>query len=101
MTKNQKTILLAVVAVIAVLVIAVVAIGVWVATSLVDNQPMNESAATRTLDEVRAQFAGAQPVVDLRRVSTSLHLDDIERYGPTLLVDDTLPDGGRVLVWSD
>jgi hypothetical protein len=163
MTKNQKTILLAVLAVIAVLVIAVVAIGVWVATSLVDNQSMNESAATRTLDEVRAQFAGAQPVVDLRpdgpvllrrppetkpagalktlhvlrwnvqdeemtrvdvpfsllritnspfdvslepdatglRVSTSLHLDDIERYGPTLLVDDTLPDGGRVLVWSD
>ena len=162
MTKNQKTILLAVVAVIAVLVIAVGAIGVWVATSLFDNQSMDESAAARTLDEVRAQFAGAQPVVDLRpdgavllrrppetkpaplktlhvlrwnvqdeemtrvdvpfsllrmtdspfdvslepdatgrRVSTSLHADDIERYGPTLLVDDTLPDGGRVLVWSD
>jgi hypothetical protein len=162
MTKNQKTILLAVLAVIAVLVIAVGAVGVWVATSLVDNQSMDQSAAARTLDEVRAQFAGAQPVVDLRpdgpvllrhppetkpaplktlhvlrwnvqdeemtrvdvpfsllrmtdspfdvslepdatglRVSTSLHVDDIERYGPTLLVDDTLPDGGRVLVWSD
>ncbi|HLG58192.1 MAG TPA: hypothetical protein VI485_22800 [Vicinamibacterales bacterium] len=162
MTKNQRTILLAVLGVIAVLVIAVVAIGVWAATSLFDNQSMDESAAARTLDEVRSQFAGAQPVVDLRpdgavllrrppetkpaplktlhvlrwnvqdeemtrvdvpfsllrmtdspfevslepdatglRVSTSLHVDDIERYGPALLVDDRLPDGGRVLVWSD
>jgi hypothetical protein len=38
---------------------------------------------------------------DVASVSTSLRIADIERYGPTLLMDDRLPDGGRVLVWSD
>jgi cell division protein YceG involved in septum cleavage len=92
-TKNQKTILLAVVAVIAVLVIALGAIGVWVAASLFDNQSMDESAAARDVS--------LEPDATGRRVSTSLYIDDIERYGPALLVGDALPDGGRVLVWSD
>lgn len=29
-----------------------------------------------------------------------LTVDDLERYGPTLLVDHQRPDGQRVLVWS-
>ncbi len=33
--------------------------------------------------------------------STSLSVADIERYGPALLVDDTMPDGDHVLIWSD
>ena len=33
--------------------------------------------------------------------STSLRVADIERYGPALLVDDTMPNGDHVLVWSD
>jgi hypothetical protein len=29
-----------------------------------------------------------------------LSVDDLERYGPTLIVDHRSPDGERVLVWS-
>ena len=29
-----------------------------------------------------------------------LTVEDLERYGPTLIVDHTAPDGERVLVWS-
>ena len=29
-----------------------------------------------------------------------LTVEDLERYGPTLIVDHTAPDGDRVLVWS-
>jgi hypothetical protein len=28
-------------------------------------------------------------------------VSDVERYGPALLVDDSMPNGDRVLVWSD
>jgi hypothetical protein len=31
----------------------------------------------------------------------SLRVADIERFGPALLVDDTMPNGDRVLLWSD
>jgi hypothetical protein len=33
--------------------------------------------------------------------STSLRVSDIERFGPALLVDDSMPNGDRVLIWSD
>jgi len=33
--------------------------------------------------------------------STSLRVADIQRYGPALLVDDSMPNGDHVLVWSD
>jgi hypothetical protein len=33
--------------------------------------------------------------------STSLRVADVERYGSALLVDDTMPNGDHVLVWSD
>jgi len=163
MTKKQQTILLAVLGIVAVFVIVGVAFGVWVATSLFDNESMDEAGAARALDEVREHFSGAKPVVDLRpegpvllrrppeskppgelttlhvlrwnvqeqrmtrvelpfsilrmrdspfqisvapdstglRVSTSIRISDVERYGPALLVDNGLPDGGRVLIWSD
>ena len=29
-----------------------------------------------------------------------LSIEDLERYGPTLIVDHQAPDGQRVLVWS-
>jgi hypothetical protein len=29
-----------------------------------------------------------------------LTVEDLERYGPTLIVDHKAPDGDRVLVWS-
>src|SRR5262245_4350256 len=163
MTKNQKTILFAILGVVVVLVIAVVVVAVWAVTSLVDNQPMNETTATKAFDEVRARFPDVMPVVDLRadgpvllrrppetkpagelktlhimrwdvheenmsrvdlpfallrlrdglftlqtdrdgsgiKIPMSLRVSDVERFGPTLLMDDTLPDGGRVLIWSD
>jgi hypothetical protein len=163
MTKKHQTILLAVLASLAVIAIAVIAAGVWLYTSIVNNETMTEAAATKTLDEVRARFAGVTPVAELRptglvilrhppetkpsgklttlhilrwnvedeemsRVdlpfallrlrdapfnvqidrdgtgggsATSLRMADIERYGPTLLMDGGLPDGGRVLMWSD
>lgn len=162
MTKKQRTILLAILGVAGVLVIAVIGTGVWIVRSLVENVPMNEAAATRSLDDVRARFGDTGPVVALRdgpvllrrppetqpadtlktlhilrwdgraermsridvpfsllrmrdgvfrlkaepnatgpSFSTSLSVADIERYGPALLVDDNLPNGDRVLVWSD
>jgi hypothetical protein len=163
MTKKQQTILLAVLASLVVIVIAVVVAGVWIFTSIVHNETMTETAATKTLDEVRARFGGVTPVIALRptgpvllrpapetrppgelrtlhilrwniqdeemshvelpfailrlrdapfrlqmdrdnggvSLSTSLRIADIERYGPTLLMDDRRPDGGRVVMWSD
>jgi hypothetical protein len=163
MTKKQQTILLAVLAALVVIVIAVVVAGVWIFRSIVHNETMTETAATKTLNEVRARFAGVTPVIALRptgpvlqraapetkppgelrtlhilrwntqdeemsrvelpffilrmrdapfrlqiegdevgsSISTSLRISDLERYGPTLLMDDRLPDGGRVLIWSD
>jgi hypothetical protein len=35
------------------------------------------------------------------RTSTSISVSDIERFGPTLLVDGPLPDGGRIVAWTD
>jgi hypothetical protein len=162
MTKKQRTILLAVLAIAGVLVIAVVGTGIWILRSLVENVSMNEAAATRSFDDVRARFGDTGPVVALREgpvllrrppetqpaatvktlhilrwddgaermsridlpfsllrmrdglfrlkaepnatglsFSTSLRVSDIERYGPALLVDDTMPNGDRVLIWSD
>jgi len=72
MTKKQKTILLAILAIAGVLVIAVVGTGIWVVRSLVENVSMNEAAATRSFDDVRARFADTGPVFALR-------------YGPVLL----------------
>ena len=163
MTKKQRTILLAILGVAGVLVIAVVGTGIWIVRSVVQNVSMNEAAATKSFDEVRARFGNAGPVVALRgdgpvllrrppetqpsvtlrtlhmlrwngcaermsRVdlpfsilrmrdgmfrlradpdatglsfSTSLSVADIERYGPSLLVDDNMPNGDRLLVWAD
>jgi hypothetical protein len=162
MTKKQRTILLAILAIAGVLAIAVVGTGIWIFRSLVENVSMNEAAATRSFDDVRARFGDTGPVVALRdgpvllrrppetqpaatlktlhimrwddraermsridlpfsllrmkdglfrlkaepnatvlSFSTSLSVAKIERYGPALLVDDRLPNGDRVLVWSD
>jgi hypothetical protein len=43
----------------------------------------------------------AEPGADGLSFSTSLRVSDVERYGPSLLVDDNMPDGGHVLIWSD
>ena len=43
----------------------------------------------------------AEPDATNLSFSTSLRVSDIERYGPAVLVDDTMPNGERVLVWSD
>jgi hypothetical protein len=43
----------------------------------------------------------AEPNATGLSFSTSARVADIERYGPTLLVDDTMPDGDHVLIWSD
>ena len=162
MTKKQKTLLLAVLGVVSVLAIAVIGTGIWIVRSMVENVPMNEAAATRSFDDVRARFGDTGPVISLRdgpvllrrapetltaaalktlhilrwdgraermsridipfsllrmkdglfrlkaeadtnglSFSTSLRVADIERYGPALLVDDTMPNGDHVLVWSD
>ena len=163
MTKRQQTILLAVLATGVVIAIVVVGAGVWIVTSLVENESMDDATATKTLDEIRARFGGVTPVIELRptgptllrrppaekppgelktlhlirwsveeerltrvdlpfailrlrdglfrvqfdreaagvNLSTSLRVTDVERYGPTLIMDDDLPDGGRILMWSD
>ncbi len=167
MTKKQQTILLAIIGSVAVIVIAVVAVGVWVMTSMVNNAEMDEAAAAKQMQEVRAKFGQAMPVFDVQpsgvtmsrvppdtsppgdlktlhilrwdvhqerltrvdipfwvirmrnssldvmsdgsvspggaslRTSTKIRVEDVERFGSTLLVDGDLPDGGRVLVWSD
>lgn len=66
MTKKQQTILLAVIASLAMIAIAVVAAGVWLYTSVVDNQTMTEATAAKTLQDVRARFVGVMPAVELR-----------------------------------
>src|SRR6185503_18173708 len=66
MTKKQRTILLAMLAIAGVLVIAVVGTGIWILRSLVENVSMNEAAATRSFDDVRARFGDTGPVVALR-----------------------------------
>ena len=43
----------------------------------------------------------AEPDATGLHFSTSLRVSDVERYGPALLVDDNMPNGDRVLVWSD
>jgi hypothetical protein len=165
MTKKQQTILLAIIGVVVVVVIVVVGVGVWVATSLFDNIDMDEASATKTIDDVRAKFANAVPVLVLQpqglklarkppdtapavelktlhilrwdvheerltrvelpfwmlrlkdspidvmyenestglrtRTATSIRVSDIERFGPALLVDGQLPDGGRIVAWTD
>ena len=163
MTKKQRTILLAVLATVVAIAIVVMGAGVWIFMSLVENEAMNETEATQTLDEIRERFSGVTPVIELRptgvtllrrppdekptgalktlhvvrwsvederltrvdlpfailrlrdglfrvqfdreaggvSVSTSLRVADVERYGPTLLMDNRLPDGGRLLMWSD
>ncbi len=37
----------------------------------------------------------------LSRVRDRITLEDLERYGPGLLVDTTTPDGAQVLVWTE
>jgi uncharacterized membrane protein len=71
MTKNQKTIIFAIVGVVVMLVIVVIVTGVWFVRSLVDNVNMDQTAATKTLEDVRARFAPATPALDLRPGSDS------------------------------
>ena len=66
MTKKQQTILLSIIGVVVILVIAVVGVGVWAVRSMVDNAEMDEAAATKTMEDVRARFAHAAPVLDFR-----------------------------------
>ena len=35
------------------------------------------------------------------KTSTSIRVADIERFGPALLVDGDMPDGGHVVIWSE
>jgi hypothetical protein len=66
MTKKQQTILLAVIGILAILVIVVVGVGVWVVRSMVNNTDMDQAAATKTMEDVRARFGQAMPVFDVR-----------------------------------
>ena len=43
----------------------------------------------------------AEPDATGLSLSTSFRVSDIERYGPSLLVDDDMPSGEHVLIWSD
>jgi hypothetical protein len=166
MTKNQKTILFAVIGVVVMLVIVVIGTGVWFVRSLVDNVNMDQAAATKILEDVRTRFAPATPVLDVRpggvtlarrppdtapagelktlhilrwdihqerlsrlevpfwllrmkempidvfysdeagsglrvRTPSTIRIADIERFGPALIVDGDMPDGGHLLIWSD
>jgi hypothetical protein len=83
MTKNQKTIIFAIVGVVVMLVIVVIVTGVWFVRSLVDNVNMDQTAATKTLEDVRARFAPATPALDLRPGGVTL-----VRHPP-----DTAPPG--------
>ena len=35
------------------------------------------------------------------RTSTKIRVEDVERFGSTLLVDGDLPDGGHLVIWSE
>lgn len=95
MTKNQKTIIFAIIGVVVMLVIVVIGAGVWFVRSLVDNVDMDQAAATKTLEDVRAKFAPATPVLDVRPGGVTL-----VRQPP-----DTAPPGElktlHILRWSE
>ena len=94
MTKNQKTILLAVIGAVLMLIVVVVGVGVWAVRSMVDNANMDQATATRTMDDVRARFAHAMPVMELQPGGLTL-----SRRPP-----DTKPPGElktlHILRWS-
>ena len=33
--------------------------------------------------------------------STTIRVDDVERFGSTLLLDGDMPDGGHIMIWSE
>jgi hypothetical protein len=164
MTRNQRTILLAVVAAVVMVVTVVVGVSVWFATSLVHNTDMSETAAMQTIDDVRARFGALPPVLTLQpqgvtmsrrppdtgpagdlktlhvlrwdqfeerltrvevpfwllrlrdgpidvsyddgtgagvKVPLTIRVSDLERFGPALLLDGSMPDGGHVVAWSE
>jgi hypothetical protein len=94
MTKKQQTILLASIGIFVVLVIAVVGVAIWAFTSMVENTDADEASATKTIDDVRARFAHATPLLDLAPSGLTL-----ARRPP-----DTPPSGElktlHVLVWN-
>jgi hypothetical protein len=63
MTKTGKTILMATVAVISLVGITVVGLGIWFFTSVIERVDADEERAARVFAEVRAQFAGNEPVM--------------------------------------
>src|SRR5262245_58987557 len=94
MTKNQKTVLFVVIGVVVMLIVAVAAVGVFAVRSMFDNIATDQATATKTMDDVRAKFAHAMPVLELQPGGVTL-----SRRPP-----DTPPPGKlktlHVLHWS-
>ena len=66
MTKNQKTVLFVVIGVIVMLIVVVVAVGVFAVRSMFDNLATEQATASKTMDDVRARFAHAMPLMELQ-----------------------------------
>ena len=63
MTKTGKTILLVVVGLAGLVGITIVGVGVWFFTSVLQTVAADEARATQSFADVRARFAGAEPVL--------------------------------------
>jgi hypothetical protein len=65
-TKKQQTILLAIIGVVAILAIVAVGVGVLVVRSLVDNTNLDQTSATKAMEDVRARFGHVMPAFDVQ-----------------------------------
>ena len=161
MKKPQRTLLLVLAGAIVFCGIVSVSLAAWFFLAVFDTATIEQTAASRSFDEVRQRFAAVAPVFEIRGDETvvtrrpdagqsrqplnTLHLlvweaedqgmirvempfwllrlkkdpfdvsvdaaeftgrfdftaEDIERYGPTLLVDHIGRRGDRLLVWTD
>jgi hypothetical protein len=72
MTKKQQTILLAVIGSVVMVAIAVVVVGIWAFRSMVENTEMDGPSAAKMMDDVRARFRHAPPVLDVRPGAVTL-----------------------------
>jgi hypothetical protein len=162
MKRSHATILMAVIGVLAFVGIVGLSLGAWFFASVFERAAADELVARASFDDVRGQFAGADPVLailadermEVRREPPAAHHDrplqrlhvmawdpdderlsrvalpfwllrlkagpldvsgkvminhhhvamtveQIERYGPTLLVDHQGRSGDRLLIWTE
>src|SRR6478752_7712524 len=86
-------------------VVAMAGIGLYFFSQHVETRSASPANATHDFEQVKAKFEGQKPLIDLNGHHMDLEdlrltAEDLERFGPTLIVDHKNASGERVLVWS-